>query len=222
MGSKLSKTPSEDVLQMLSRFDTVIIVDDSLSMMGIRWREAGKALSSLAAVASKYDSDGIEIQFLNSHTVGKNVNRTATVKEIFSSVEPGGMTPIGRKLDTLLRAYLAKLEKDPTIKPVNYVVITDGAASTTLPEVVIVNAARELDRMYAPLSQVGIQFVQIGQDEGATRFLETLDNRLKSQHDVRDIVDTTVSEEGEKLDIVKILMGGINRRFDDAGSGGVL
>lgn len=57
--------------------------------------------------------------------------------------------------------------------------------NSTLPEVIIVNAARELDRMYAPISQVGIQFVQIGHDQSATEFLETLDNRLKSQHDVR-------------------------------------
>lgn len=47
------------------------------------------------------------------------------------------------------------------------------------------NAARELDRVYAPVSQVGIQFVQIGNDEGATEFLELLDNGLKAQHGVR-------------------------------------
>lgn len=47
------------------------------------------------------------------------------------------------------------------------------------------NAARELDRVYAPVSQIGIQFVQIGNDEGATEFLEALDNGLKAQHDVR-------------------------------------
>lgn len=35
--------------------------------------QAGKALASLAAVASKYDVDGIEIQFLNSSTVGTHV-----------------------------------------------------------------------------------------------------------------------------------------------------
>lgn len=34
-------------------------------------------------------------------------------------------------------------------------------------------------------------------------------------------MDTTVSAKGEKLDIVKILMGGINRRVDEAGSTGV-
>jgi hypothetical protein len=55
----------------------------------------------------------------------------------------------------------------------------------TRPEVVIVNAARELDRRNAPVSQVGIQFVQIGHDEAATQYLEALDNSLKSQHDVR-------------------------------------
>jgi len=35
---------AEDVLEALKRFDTVLVVDDSLSMNGIRWKQAGKAL----------------------------------------------------------------------------------------------------------------------------------------------------------------------------------
>jgi hypothetical protein len=36
--------------------------------------QAGKALASLAAIASQYDGDGLEIQFLNSPTVAANVS----------------------------------------------------------------------------------------------------------------------------------------------------
>lgn len=35
--------------------------------------QAGKALATLAEVASKYDVDGIEIQFLNSQIVGTHI-----------------------------------------------------------------------------------------------------------------------------------------------------
>jgi len=89
MGNSSSKTGikldehAEDVLEALKRFDTVLVVDDSLSMSGKRWKQvrvsfpllsscvdpaiqAGKALATLAAIASKYDTDGVEIQFLNS------------------------------------------------------------------------------------------------------------------------------------------------------------
>jgi hypothetical protein len=46
------------------------------------------------------------------------------------------------------------------IKPVNFVVITDGAP-TDDPETVIMTAARRLDQGRFPISQVGIQFVQV-------------------------------------------------------------
>lgn len=46
------------------------------------------------------------------------------------------------------------------IKPVNFLVITDGAPSDD-PETVIVAAARRLDAGNYPMSQVGIQFIQV-------------------------------------------------------------
>lgn len=42
------------------------------------------------------------------------------------------------------------------------------------------------------LLQLGIQFVQVGQDEQAAKALEELDDKLKSKHGVRDIVDYTM------------------------------
>ena len=78
----------EDHLQMLAEYDTIIIVDDSGSMRPL-WGEVSdlstfsplqieslpdfrrpllkvsKALSELAAIASRYDKDGIDIKFLN-------------------------------------------------------------------------------------------------------------------------------------------------------------
>ena len=50
-------------------------------------------------------------------------------------MRPNGLTPIGDKLDRLLRQYMNELDlakrsgREDSIKPVNYIVITDGAAS---------------------------------------------------------------------------------------------
>lgn len=62
------------------------------------------------------------------------------VMALFNEVGPGGQTPLGRKLDQLLGAYIQKLppalEVDPSmsddeeeIKPINILVITDGMPS---------------------------------------------------------------------------------------------
>jgi hypothetical protein len=69
------------------------------------------------------------------------VKSGSAVKRLFDNVVPQGITPIGEKLESLLLEYLGKLEAakgladagDPSvlksIKPVNYIVITDGAPS---------------------------------------------------------------------------------------------
>jgi len=227
MGAKSSKQPpaiTEDALEFLKYFDTVLIVDDSRSMRGPLWKEAGQALAELAAVASQYASNGLEIQFLNSPLVGKNIKTAQEVQDLFGKVEPTNSTPIGRKLDRLLNAYLNKLRNDRNLKRVNYIIITDGCPTDRLelePEAVIVKAAKVLDARSAPLSQIGIQFVQIGDNAAATRYLESLDDSLKTTHHVRDMVDTTPSVPGRQLDMVKILTGGVNRRVDDKGSSSV-
>lgn len=48
------------------------------------------------------------------------------VKEIFDSVRPYGRTPLGKKLNKLLKAYLKRQLKSPDLKAVNYIVLTDG------------------------------------------------------------------------------------------------
>lgn len=49
----------------------------------------------------------------------------------------------------------------------------------------IVNFARRLDAKNVPLRQLGIQFVQIGDDPDATAALKELDDKLSPTHGVR-------------------------------------
>jgi len=63
------------------------------------------------------------------------------VNRLFDRVQPMGITPIGGKLEELLLSYLNKIENarareiagesnaTKAIKPVNYIVLTDGAPS---------------------------------------------------------------------------------------------
>jgi hypothetical protein len=57
--------PEESQYAFLGDFDTVFLVDDSSSMQGDRWREASKAIAAIAPICTQYDSDGIDIYFLN-------------------------------------------------------------------------------------------------------------------------------------------------------------
>ncbi|KAI9433034.1 hypothetical protein H4582DRAFT_1990842 [Lactarius indigo] len=70
----------------------------------------------------------------------------------------------------------AKLKQILDIYPINILVITDGNV---------------------PLRKLGIQFVQIGDDLGATQALKELDDNLGPTHGVRDMVDTVTFNSDE-------------------------
>ncbi|KAJ7682082.1 hypothetical protein DFH06DRAFT_1160159 [Mycena polygramma] len=229
----------EDALETLRKYDTVVLLDDSGSMTlpgskkgKTRWHEAGEALEALAETAQKYDGDGIDIFFLNNKTEALNIKSSSEVRVLFAKVKPSGATPTGERLDQILKPRLrileeAQIEPDGTptdkqsgecIKRVNFIVITDGEATDT-PKYPIIDAATRLKAISnLCLIQLGIQFVQIGNDSGATKALKELDDDLHRAGHIRDIVDTTpysklnpVTAEG----LIKVLLGAINRRIDE-------
>ena len=63
----------ENPLDLLRKFDTVIIVDDSSSMEGALWHESRDALAGIAEAAAQYDANGIDLHFLNDQKVGTNL-----------------------------------------------------------------------------------------------------------------------------------------------------
>jgi hypothetical protein len=83
----------EDPLDMLHDFDTVFLVDDSTSMAGERWNQARAALMEVADIAARYDDDGVDIYFLNSKRVGKELKAAPDVEDLFRGLEPKGATP---------------------------------------------------------------------------------------------------------------------------------
>ncbi|KAF9245396.1 hypothetical protein BU15DRAFT_85689 [Melanogaster broomeanus] len=240
----MRKKSRENALDTLRLYDTVILMDDLGSMtQDGRWQQvaalwtkfdvdlqACATLSGLAEKASTYDKDGIDIHFLNHPEHASGMKDAADVDRLFQHVKPQGLTAMAYKLDLLVGDYIDKLERasqkknrgDPLpfqqIKPVNFIIITDGAP-TDEPLDSIVALARRLDRGNYPIAQVGLQFVQIGDDQTATDFLKQLDDDLGNSHGVRDMVDTTpylgIDLTAEVL--IKILLGGINRRVDRRG-----
>ncbi|KAK6332083.1 hypothetical protein TWF718_002617 [Orbilia javanica] len=208
---------ADDPYTFLRDFDTVVLVDDSGSMSGGRWNQTAAALSAIVPIITFYDSDGIDVYFLNApdRPHNHNIRTPGQVMEIFGTVRPQGSTPTGRALKRILEPYMEKFERNPNrVKPLNIIVITDGVPTDDV-ESHIVKYARKLDRLDADLTQVGIQFFQIGSDAEATVALRELDDSLSEMRDVRDMVDTvpwTGSLEGERM--LKVVLGAVNKRLD--------
>ncbi|KAL9081539.1 MAG: hypothetical protein Q9159_007271, partial [Coniocarpon cinnabarinum] len=229
--ANITTSTSDDQFAFLGHFDTVFLIDDSGSMAGRSWRECSAALEKITPLCTKYDADGIDIHFLNARDEPhfKNVTDPTTIHEIFNEVRPWGSTPTGVRLNRIMKDYIKKLRQAEkahgdcsSVKPLNIIVITDGDPSDDL-QSPLINAAHALDDMEdAEPWQMGVQFVQVGEEPEARRLLESLDDDLSKVSrqqfgkPCRDIVDT-VPYNGRSMDrdtLVKVVLGGVNKRYD--------
>jgi uncharacterized protein YegL len=217
----------------LRTFDTIFLIDDSGSMAGHSWRETSNAIAAIAPICTAHDADGIDIYFLNhrnpqtAHGGYTHMTNTAAVQSLFHNVRPLGGTPTGTRLNQILRPYLSEVAEsleraahgqEPTLKPLNIIVITDGVPSDDV-ESVIVNIARKLDSYNAEPWQVGIQFFQVGHEPEAAENLRELDDALSGEYHIRDMVDTVPwsgqADEGLTAQgLLKVCLGSVVRRHD--------
>ncbi|RVD88301.1 uncharacterized protein DFL_002490 [Arthrobotrys flagrans] len=205
---------SDDRYSFLAEFDTILLVDDSGSMAGGRWRDTANAVSALAELVTRYDTDGIDVHFLNAR--GRcNMTKPQEIMGLFRATKPQGGTPLAKALDNILKPYLGVYARDPEhCKPINIIVITDGEP-TDDPESTIIQYATRLDKLEAAPRQVGIQFVQIGNEPGATEYLKYLDDVLYEDSKTRDMVDTVpwMGVSGPEW-LLKATLGAVCRRYD--------
>lgn len=233
---------ADDQYAFLKEFNTIFLIDDSLSMKAEnRWSETQKAISAILPICMEHDEDGIDVYFLNHRTddrgeasrgaVGsgyRGVRDVRVVQDMFKFVKPSLATPTGLRLDHILRAYLRNYEALVRrtgdvycVRPINVIVITDGQP-TDEPGEIIAQAARRLDELQAPPHQIGIQFFQVGRDPTATQALQELDDELCRRESIRDMVDTATFNGANKADqptltadgILKVVLGAVKRKLD--------
>lgn len=199
----------------LSQFDTVFVVDDTGSMQlpanseetytsqtKSRWDVLTRALQYIANIATNYDSDGLDVHFLISTGLNrKNVRSGEEVIDLLKQVtleKSVGGTFMNPPLSEILGPHIMmyeqhvkrKVKKEETAppKPLNIIVLTDGKADDERAlKRLLVKTAKKLDEMYAPDSQIGIQFLQVGDDKDAAVFLKMLDNELEDTYEIRDV-----------------------------------
>ncbi|KAK4046134.1 hypothetical protein OIV83_006330 [Microbotryomycetes sp. JL201] len=222
-------------LARLALFDVILYLDDSGSMAfeenGSRIEDLKLIVNKVATASAMFDSDGIQVRFMNSTIEGNNINSEASVANMFQSVKFSGLTPLGTALNQkiLEPLVLGPARQNRLQKPVLIVVVTDGAPGgedrNTLARV-IVNASRELARTRYGPDALSIQLSQVGNDLAATAFL----NEIDRHPEVGSLVDCLSPFEIESVEfekankgvgsfspilwIVKLLLGPISSEYD--------
>ena len=186
---KSREADKEKVFAKLEEYDTRFLVDDSSSMFGPRWSTTKHVMAKIATIAVDYDKDGVDVRFFNKEGRYMHLNTVEKVMSIFNNYRPDGGTPTATKLEVELKEYVDDYKENNSIKGLNLIVLTDGEPQWDQNvEAVIVKYARKLAELGAPLLQVGVQFVQIGDDPAAARFLRHLDNDIKGAYGLdRDV-----------------------------------
>lgn len=190
-----------------SEYDFIILVDKSGSMGErstvmegkTRWEEAQEFTETFARYAEKTDDDGITvITFAGTPTVYDGVSADK-VHEVFTKCQPSGSTNLAPALEEAFKKKFAANKKALIM------VITDGEANDgQRVKESITNAANKLNSD----DEIGIQFVQIGNDTGAAKFLNDLDDNLKGAK--FDIVNALTREEAEAYSMGQLLWLALN------------
>lgn len=164
----------------LTEYDSIVCIDRSGSMSGPakgfkdRWAAAKELTIGLATLAATVDDDGITvIQFGGTFNAAKDVidgvKDAAAVADIFTSHSPGGSTPLA---DALQAAFAKKFASG---KKAIIFVVTDGEPNDPI---AVKNAIFDAAKKLNDASEIRVMFLQVGDDSGAAKYLDDLDNHL--------------------------------------------
>lgn len=203
-------------MSKLENRDYVLVLDKSGSMEDTdtpsgqsRWKSAEESTLAIASKIGQFDPDGFTVIPFSS-TFKVYENQTADkVKQVFKENSPMGGTTLAPVLKAVFADYnKRKAAGNTKANGELLIVVTDGQPSDEK------EVAAEIVKFTKTLSsgddEYGIQFIQVGKDASAARFLKKLDDDLTSQGAAYDIVDTKTMEELENIGLTEALMAALD------------
>ena len=204
----------------------MFLVDDSTSMIQ-HWTEVEELLHSLAYAVKKFSSNGLELRYTHADEKVHSSHTTELVHSVqrhnpaSSTGNVVRLTDIETSLGRFLDDYGDRIEQyafswlprplHHNVKRVNVYVLTDGRWQPMSDHSIGESFRRlvsTLRRHGRNPKQIGVQFIQFGDDPDARKRLEWLDSGLGLG--AYDIVDTEPSV-GNGF---KMLLGAINKWAD--------
>ncbi len=177
------------------------------------WIEAQASLIDLAKKCQEFDSDGITVYEASTPMWKYENSNVARLAEILQrqNTEPDAAKPtainLAEPLTTAFSDYFQIKTKGAGKKGAIIVAVLDEKPenSAAIAEI-IVSAANKVDRD----EEIGVSFIQIGEDLKTREFLIYLDTNLQAQGAKFDIVDTKFWYEIKRSSVVQFLIGAIN------------
>jgi uncharacterized protein with von Willebrand factor type A (vWA) domain len=195
--------------------DYTLIIDKSGSMSitdqinGLsRWQAAEESVLAVARKCEKLDPDGITVYLFSSRFKRYNNVTAAKVQDIFLENDPMGLTNLTEVLEDAVQNYFQrKANGQLTKEGETILVITDGEPNNQRGVIeTIIAATQQMDRD----QELAISFIQVGNDAGATQFLQALDDQLQEVGAKFDICDTITMDQMAETSLLEVLMSAID------------
>lgn len=208
-------------LDILSNFEIVLLIDDSGSMNtplsnsnhNTRWDELKEVVNIVLEIATIYDTDGIDINFLNRNN-HENIYDLERVKYILED-RPSGLTPLNNSLKMILDKY-----RD-SVKPVLIVIATDGIPTNDF-------GKQDVDSFKNTLiqknhSKFSVSFLACSDQEQDVNYLNYLDRKVPNVDTLDDYNSELIevkNAQGKKFSytfgdhIVRLLLGPLCPELD--------
>lgn len=176
------------------------------------WLAAHASLIDLTKKCQELDSDGLTVYEASTPLCkheNTDVKRLADILQRQNTTpDPANLTKINLEeaLKDALDDYFQRKASPQAKKGVIIVVVIDENQEDQPVADIIINAANQIEHD----EEIGITFIQIGEDLETRVFLSYLDNDLQQLGAKFDIVDTKFWHEIKRSSIVQFLIGAIN------------
>jgi hypothetical protein len=202
-------------VQMLSKYNLELIVDQSMSMLTMdcpgfksRWEWCGLQAQDLANQLTPYVPGGLTITAFAKHYYVHPNSSAQSIAELFSNPAFGRGTRLAEPLDDRLSNYFAT--RGPGTKPLLIAVITDGVPVPDYePGMVVQTLIKAANHVKDP-HEVTLVFFQIGGgDRKGREFLHHLDTNLVNFGARYDIVQVVPFDHLEQVGLAQALIESI-------------
>lgn len=199
---------------MLDNRDYTLIIDKSGSMSNTdrgtnksRWEIVKESTLALARKCDQLDPDGITVYLFSGKFKRYDKVTAAKVEQIFQENEPMGGTNLTAVLQDAVNQFFQRKKAGQAKGGETILIITDGEPDDRRSVFeVIIETTKRMDSD----EELGLSFIQVGSDTGATDFLKALDDRLMSIGANFDIVDTVTIGDMEDMTIAEVLLSAVN------------
>jgi hypothetical protein len=177
------------------------------------WVEAQASLIDLAKKCQEFDSDGLTVYEACTPMWKYKKSSVSRLAEILQrqNTEPNSAKPNAINLaEPLTEAFSDYFQIETNAKgkkgAIIVAVLDEKPENSAAVAEIIVSAANKIDKD----QEIGVSFIQIGDDLKTREFLIDLDTNLQAQGAKFDIVDTKFWHEIKRSSVVQFLIGAIN------------